>query len=158
MDYSQRFHQTELVYNIFCMGDSKFDPSIVHSKKKKKKSRPSSVPVVMLKNFSRAIPKGRFREKLVSQGRIQTLRVQREMSSSEIRSKITKVFDVVDYTVLECDGSGHGLLKSAEQDADGEYVALRSSLYLCEQFKVMAIMLVYKESYPVFSDRDKMIK
>ena len=48
-----------------------------------------------------------------------------------------KFFDVTQYTVLEYDGSGHSLLKSSEQDVDGEYVSQRrGSVYLCECFEV----------------------
>ena len=43
-----------------------------------------------------------------------------------------KAFDVLQYTILECESTGHGLLKSSEQEVDGEYMAQRrGSLYLC---------------------------
>ena len=82
----------------------------------------------MMKRFSSVVPKGKFRQKLISSGQIQTMRVTKEMSSSVVR------------TVLECGGNGHDLLKSSEQDVNGEYVAQRrGSLYLCENFEVKAL-------------------
>ena len=110
-----------------------------------------------MRNFSPTVPKGKVRQELVSTGKIQTMRVMKEMSSSDTRKKITKAFDITQYMVLECDGSGHGLLKSSEQDMDGDYVSQRrGSLYLCEcfevnhDFHVVMIMLAH-----LFCDRIK---
>ena len=104
---------------------------------KKRPSRPVNVSVVMMKNFSPIVPKGKIRQELVTTGKIQTMRVTKETSSSVIQEKIVKAFDVLQYTVLECDSTGHGLLKSSEQEVDGEYMAQRrGSLYLCEYFEV----------------------
>ena len=131
--------------HVHCIGAGhSFDPTAdVRKKKKTPNSRPTSVPVVMMKRFSSAVPKGKFRQKLISSGQIQTMRVTKEMSSSEVRNKIQKAFGVSDYTVLECGGNSHDLLKSSEQDVNGEYVAQRrGSLYLCENFEVKTLSLL----------------
>ena len=113
------------------------DCVVIGEQRKKKaaiKKRPSR-PV--MKNFSPIVPKGKVRQELVTTGKIQTMRVTKETSSSVIQEKIVKAFDVLQYTVLECDSTGHGLLKSSEQEVDGEYMAQRrGSLYLCEYFEV----------------------
>ncbi len=104
---------------------------------KKAKPKYKSVPVMMMKDFSPSVPKGKVRQRLVSRGRVQTLRVTSETTAAAVRSKIQKAFEVSEYTVLECDGSGHHLLKSTEQFIDGEYVnERRGTLYLCENFEV----------------------
>lgn len=91
----------------------------------------------MLTKFSSVLPKGKCRRRLASRGQIQTMRITREMSHVEIRTKILKAFKVSQYTVLESDGTGNGLLKAAEQDVDGLYVVgRRGCLYLCESFEV----------------------
>lgn len=127
-------------------GSPSFDPSddcvIIEQQRKKKqgikdKPRPLRINVVMLKKFTSVLPKGRIRKQLASSGQIQTMRVYREMSSVEIRTKILKAFEVSQYTVLESDGTGNGLLKASEQDIDGMYAAeRRGCLYLCQSFEV----------------------
>lgn len=103
--------------------------------KKKKPPRPVSVSIVMMETFSPVVPKGKERQRLVSSGRIQTMRVARDSNSSEVRDKFFNAFGVSDYTVLECDVNSHGLQKSSEQNVDGDYVSQRrGSLYLCKDF------------------------
>lgn len=85
------------------------------SRFQKNKPRPVSISIVMLKKFTPVLPKGRVRKQLALHGQIQTMRVIRQMGPVEIRTKILKAFNVSQYTVLETDGTGHGLLKAAEQ-------------------------------------------
>ena len=118
-----------------------FDPaaeSIVSSQQKKKAAiRPKqSVSVVMMKKYS-TIPKGKERHSLATEGRILSMKVTRGMSAKEVKDKISKAFEVSNYTVLECDGNGHSLIKCSDQDIDGDAVAQRRGyLYLCEIFQV----------------------
>jgi hypothetical protein len=123
-----------------------FDPSaesVVSSQQKKKKAairpkqRTVSVSVVMMKKYSSTIPKGKERQSLASEGRILNMKVTRGMSAKEIKDKISKAFEVQNYTVLECDGNGHSLIKCCDQEIDGDAVAQRRGcLYLCETFRV----------------------
>ena len=65
------------------------------------------------------------------------MKVIRGMSPKEMKEKICEAFEVPDYTILECDSNGHGLMKCCEQDIDGDAVAQRRGcLYLCETFQV----------------------
>lgn len=49
-------------------------------------------------------------------------------------------FGIDEFTVLECDTSGHCLIKSAEQDINGEAaVERKGSLYLCETFATVGV-------------------
>ena len=63
------------------------------------------------------------------------------MSSQEIRNKIIHAFKVAKFVVLECDSTGHNLIKSADQSVDGEMVVARKGgLYLCEKFDLVCIL------------------
>lgn len=107
----------------------------------KNKPRPVSVSVVMLEKFTTVIPKGKFRKQLISRGQIQTMRVTREMNHEEVHTKILKAFEISKYTVLESNGTGHGLLKASEQNIDGSYVAeRRGCLYMCQSFEVSCVL------------------
>ena len=54
--------------------------------------KPINVPVVMLKNFSPVLPKGKDRQRLMSSGQILNVRVNRDMTPSEVCNKIKKRF------------------------------------------------------------------
>ena len=44
--------------------------------------------------------------------------------------------------MLQCDGTGHNLIKAADQSVDGEAVVNRKGgLYLCENFEVVGIYI-----------------
>ena len=104
---------------------------------KGKSERPVTVSVMMMKKYCPVIPKGKVRKRLASEGRMQNLKVTRNMNAKAIREKILRGFGVLDYTVLGCDSTGHNLLKSCDQDLDGELVIQRRGcLYLCEVFEV----------------------
>ena len=117
------------------------------TKKKKAAIRPkqrtASIPVVMMLKYSPVVPKGKERQKLASQGRILNLKVSRGMSSKEVKDKISGAFQVSDYTILECAGNGHTLLKCCDQEIDGDTVVQRRGcLYLCETFQVSILHLI----------------
>ena len=128
-----------------------FDPTaecVVLGQQKKKKAAirpkqwPISISVVMMQSYGPVIPKGKERQKLASQGRILNMKVTRGMSSKEVEDKIHRAFQVTDYTVLECDSNGHTLLKSCDQDIDGDAITQRRGcLYLCETFQVSTLYL-----------------
>ena len=105
-----------------------FDPvseSVVLPKQKKKKAaikrqRQSNITVIMMKEYCTVIPKGKARQKLSSKGRIQSLRFSRIMSNLEVENQIIRAFKVTNFIVLDCDNTGHNLIKAAEQKIDGE--------------------------------------
>ena len=123
-----------------------FNPtqSVVLPQQKKKKAaikktaeRAVTIRVVLMKDYTSSVPKKRLKDELVAEGRIQSIRVLRSMSAREVKNLITRTFLTSHYIVLECDGTGHNLLKSVKQDIDGEAaVARRGALYLCENMKV----------------------
>ncbi len=130
------------------MPTKKFDASadcvVLRAQKQKKAAikgqseRPVTVSIVMMRKYCPVIPKGKVRKRLASEGRMQNLKVTRSMNAKPIREKILHGFGVLDYTVLECDSTGHTLLKSCDQDnIDGELaIQRRGCLYLCEVFEV----------------------
>ena len=118
-----------------------FDPtaeSIVLPMQKKKKAaakrdRASNVTVVMLKEYSSSIPKGKVRQNLAATGRILSVRFSRCMSGQEVTNQLIRTFKVAKFVVLECDSSGHNLIRCADQLLDGEKaVDRKGTLYLCE--------------------------
>lgn len=124
-----------------------FDPTaksfVVDAHRKKKAAvkkanvRPVSMNVVLMKHYSRSIPKGRARKKLIDKERIKTLKFTRDMSADGIKTKILSAFKVNDYTVLACDTLSQSLVKG-EQNVNGEdVIGRRGCLYLCEIYKVM---------------------
>ncbi len=85
--------------------------------------------VVMLKKFASQIPKGQVRQRLAKSGKIQTIRVHRDMPESQLREKISSVFKCAsDFTVLGVDGSN--LCKQSEQAIDGSAVLEHKCLYM----------------------------
>jgi hypothetical protein len=122
-----------------------FDPSaesvvtVKHSKKKRgiKRMRPTKVTVVMLDEFRSSIPKGKYRQKLASKGKIQSVLFERLMSPQEVKNTIIRAFGVNDFVVLDCDSTGHSLIRCADQLIDGERIVERKGgLYLCKESKV----------------------
>lgn len=99
--------------------------------------RPMTVSVVLMKEYSPLVPKNKDRQKLTSEGRILSIKVTRNMSSQEIKNLIIRAFQITEYTVLECDDTGHNLLRRIDQSINGnDIMNLRGALYLCEVFKV----------------------
>ena len=95
----------------------KFDVSrncvAVKNKKVKGKGiqRPKTVSVVLMKGYSPLVPKNKDCQKLTSEGRILLIKVTRNMSSQEVKNLIIRVFQITEYTVLECDDTNHNLLR-----------------------------------------------
>lgn len=113
----------------------------VNQKKKKAGIKPSkkcsSVTVMMMKEYSSKLPKGTPKEDLLAQGRIQSIKVNRQMKPDEVKRLILKAFGVTRYTVLHCDGVSKYLMKSSEQNIDGNgMVDRRGCLYLCKNMEV----------------------
>lgn len=126
----------------------KFDPvaeSIVLPRQMKKKAaivreRTKSISVVMMDEYVPVIPKGKARERLATKGQILSLKFTRLMKPEEVKSKILKAFVVDEFIVLDCNGTGHGLVKCADQVLDGEKAVNRKgALYLCKKFTVVRI-------------------
>lgn len=114
----------------------------VNQKKKKagikpSKKRSSVTVMMMMKEYSSKLPKGTPKEELLAQGRIQSIKVNRQMKPDEVKRLILKAFGVTHYTVLHCDGVSKYLMKSSEQNIDGNgMVDRRGCLYLCENMQV----------------------
>ena len=138
----------------------RFDPSaqsIVLPMQKKKKAaitkreRPSNITVVMMKEYCTSIPKGKVRQKLAAKGRILSVRFSRSMSCQEVTNQIIRTFKVAKFVLLECDSTGHNLIRCADQSLDGEKtVDRKGALYLCESFnpqKVLPTLTVNKCIY-----------
>lgn len=115
-------------------------------KKKKaatKRQRPSNITVIMMKEYSSTIPKGKLRQRLSTRGRILSLRFSRNMSNLEVKNQIIRAFKVPEYVVLECDSTGHNLIRAADQTLDGEKVVDRKgALYLCENFELVSTVII----------------
>lgn len=86
-----------------------FNPTaecVVSGNQKKKKAairskqRAVNVSVVMMKKYSPTIPKGKERQNLAAEGRILNMKVTRGMSAKEVKDKISKAFEVSNYTSL----------------------------------------------------------
>ena len=102
--------------------------------------RPMTISVVMMKEYCPLVPKNKARQKLSSEGRILSIKVTRGMSNQEIKNLIMRTFQITEYTVLECDDTGHNLLRRIDQSIDGSDVMdLRGALYLCEVYKVQKV-------------------
>ena len=126
-----------------------FDPSgecvaLPQQKKKKAASKgnpkPTVVTVVLMEKFSMRVPKGKVRQKLYSEGRIQSVSLRRTMSFLQVKNAIIRAFtrfQLSHFTILECDQGCHNLSRACVQEIDGEKVLQRRGcLYLCEEFEV----------------------
>ena len=126
-----------------------FDPNaecIVTPNQKKKKlatkkrEKAASVRVVMLKNFTKALPKGKRRRVLSSQGRMKTVKLVRSMTALQVKNIILRAYEdlkLTTFVVLDTTESGHHLIKADDQDMNGESaIRRRGCLHLCEKFEV----------------------
>ena len=103
------------------------------SAKASTKKRQTAVNVVVLKEYSKTLPKNDMRRKMLEDGRIKTVFVSRQDNSTSIDAKLKSVFGLNNYTVLECDSRTHKLSISPHQDIDGrKAIERRRNLYLCE--------------------------
>ena len=63
------------------------------------------------------------------------------MSSKDVREKIEHAFNTDTFVFLECDNTGHHLVRGADQDLNGEEAVERKGcLYLCERFPEVCCM------------------
>lgn len=126
-----------------------FDPTaecIVLPQQKRKKSaikshnKPSTVTVVLMKEYTCIVPKGKRRQVLASRGRVKQVKLQQKMKPVEVKDAILRVFKdlhISSFVDLNTVDSGHTLVRAEEQEIDGEYaVNRRGSLYLCEKLEV----------------------
>ena len=101
----------------------------------------SSVTVMLMKEYSSKLPKRSDKDELLAQGRVQSIKVNRQMKAEEVKRLILKAFSVTHYTVLHCDGVSKFLMKSSDQNVDGNDLAdKRGGLYLCENMQVIILM------------------
>ena len=117
----------------------------INMKKKKAAIKPSkrssNISVMMLKQFSSKIPKGEARERLLAEGRLQSVKISRQMTAEEVKAQLCEAFGVTEYTLLHCDTVSKYLMKCSEQSLDGnDAVERRGCLYLCESMKVSNII------------------
>ena len=120
-----------------------FDPSsecCASSSQKKKKAanaqgRVTNVQVMLLKDYIPNIPRGKFRNELKSQGRVQTLQFRRSMSPLEVKSQISRGFRQVDnlksWTYLQTD-SNHLQVASNQQFSGEDVINRKGFLYLSQ--------------------------
>lgn len=121
-----------------------FDPTedslAEYAKKKKKRfrSKPSSITVVVMEEYKKNIPRGKRRDKLRDDGRIRNVLIQRNMTSKQVRRAIECEFKdkkLFSWSYLQCSGDGF-LCTSESQLLTGEDIISKfskGSLYLCEK-------------------------
>ena len=103
------------------------------AQKKKKASRvkPIMVKVIVLPNRESIVPKGKKRQKLLEEKRIESIEMKRTMSPSEVESKIRRTFvhlSLKKWEYLEVDG--RHLYTASAQSRGGEIVDRRGALYI----------------------------
>ena len=107
----------------------------------------------MMKQYSPIIPKNKACQKLLSEGRILSIKVTKGMSSQEIKNLIIRTFQMSEYTVLECDDTGHNLIRRINQAIDGrDVVSLRGALYLCEVRKQGTYFQLYLSHFKPYRE------
>ena len=95
--------------------------------------RQTAVNVVVLKQYSKKLPKNAVRRKMLEDGRIKTVFVSREDNSTSMDAKIKSAFGLKNYTVLEYARKARKLFISPHQDINGsQAIKRRRNLYLCE--------------------------
>ena len=107
-------------------------------KKKKFRSKPSSVTVVAMEYFKTNIPRGKRREQLKNDGRIKAILVQRDMSSKQVRNAIKQGFSdkkLATWTYLRCGSDGLLNVSESQSLSGGDVISKfsKGSLYLCER-------------------------
>ena len=130
-----------------------FDPKNVscssnaHSKKKAfdTKGRAVSVQVVLLRQLCQSIPRGKHRTSLRNAGRIQTVKLTRSMTPSEVSQQINRIFGHLTsngWDVLDC--SDNYLSVSQNQILDGNRAINRKGcLYLCTSKVCLCYLYCY---------------
>lgn len=87
----------------------------------------------MLNKFQTRIPRGKERKKLQVHEQIKKVKLNRGMTSQQVKQKIADIFSD-SFTYLECD---EGYLALSDQDITGEKaVNRRGALYICQCIEV----------------------
>ena len=124
-------------------GQPSFDPhqefhGLPDKKKKKRAStsqgRPVSVTVCCLPHSTPFIPKGKVRNNLKKQGRIQDILLTRSMTSSTVRDSITRAFKDIHNQWVYLEAGQDNLLSETKQSLDGNAAcSRRGCLYIMEK-------------------------
>ena len=124
-------------------GQPSFDPhqefhGLPDKKKKKRAStsqgRPVSVTVCCLPHSTPFIPKGKVRNNLKKQGRIQDILLTRSMTSSTVRDSITRAFKDIHNQWVYLEAGQDNLLSETKQPLDGNAAcSRRGCLYIMEK-------------------------
>ncbi len=96
--------------------------------------------LMLLKSYITNIPRGKYRNELKSQGRVQTMQFKRSMSSLEVKNQIRRGFrqvsDLNDWVYLRTD-SNHLQIANTTQEFTGDDVINRKGfLYLSQKVSV----------------------
>lgn len=111
--------------------------SAAHNKKKSSRVKPVSIKVFLMSksaNFKTILPKGKKRQKLLDERKMQVVQLKRSMSPADVRNSIIRGFKDIDLKCLEylkVDG-GH-LEVDENQSPGGEIVYRRGALYIREK-------------------------
>ena len=96
-----------------------FDPNddcvFVKEQKSKKKAstlktpsrmKPTMVTLMIIQDVEKGVPRGAYKDFLIKNDKTVSVRLHREMSSTEVRSRLKKTLQphVEDYTILGCCG------------------------------------------------------
>lgn len=89
----------------------------------------------MLDVVQERVPKGNSKAELEQANKIRNIFITRSNSKSEVKQKICSMFDVRDYTVLECVHAGSRLIVSCNQELNGlDAIQRRGCLYLAKVY------------------------
>jgi len=101
----------------------------------KRKQKPFSTSVIVLKTFKPFLPRGNARHQLARDSRIQSILMNHDMTDTEVRTKVASVFKCSPHvTLLESSSTG-SLCKCADQEINGQRAGdKRGCLYFCEDF------------------------
>ncbi len=109
-----------------------FDPNddcvFVKEQKSKKKAstlktpsrmKPTIVTLMIIQDVEKGVPRGAYKDFLIKNDKTVSVRLHREMSSTEVRSRLKKTLQphVEDYTILGCCGTK--LIICSEQQPSG---------------------------------------
>ena len=87
---------------------------------------------MLLKENVTKVPKGNFRRKLIREGFLKEIGVNRRDSEEDVREKILSAFSITNFVVLEC-RDGHFLSKVSNACCNGSFaINRRGCLYICE--------------------------
>ena len=125
---------------------SAFDPTqqcvaLQQKQKKAARCKPSKVTVVVVRDATMGVPRGKYRSELQKAKRIEKLEFMRNMSALQVRNTIIRGFQhlpLASFTFLPCDGeNSRRLISESVQDQDGNMIvsaaqSRKGSLYVAE--------------------------